>query len=318
MKDIVVLDGKTLGDVDYSMLNKFGNVIYYDSTESFEVADRIKDAEIVITNKVVLGESELSCAKKLKLICESATGYNNIDINYAKDNNIAVFNVAGYSTKTVAQHTFAMLLSLFDNIAYFDDYVKNKEYSSSKNFTNLVRPYDDIDGKVWGIVGLGAIGREVAKIAEAFGAKVVYYSTTGNNNNPEYERVTLEKLLTESDIISIHAPLNDNTKSLFNYKNICKMKKSAILINVGRDPIVVEEDLARAIDEEIISGACLDVFCIEPVLEDNPLLSIKHKDRIILTPHIAWASRQARHRLFSDLVDNIESFYSGEKKNKIC
>lgn len=317
MKKIVILDGKTLGNVAYDKLEEFGEVTYYDITEASDVVSRIKDANIILTNKVVLNRENLSEAKNLELICETATGFNNIDVEYAEERGIAVTNVAGYSTPTVAQHTFATLLHLYDKISYYDNFVKSGAYSSSGLFTNLDKPYHDIEGKTWGIIGLGAIGRRVASIAEAFGAKVVYYSTSGKNNNADYKRVELDELLRECDIISIHAPLNENTQGLFNYENISKMKRSAILINMGRGPIVVDEDLSKAIDEELIGGAALDVFTIEPMNADNPLLSVKNSDRLVLTPHIAWASVEARNRLFSDLVENIRAFYKGELRNRL-
>ncbi|NFH68601.1 D-2-hydroxyacid dehydrogenase [Clostridium botulinum] len=317
MKQIVVLDGKTLGNVDFSKLNEFGNVTYYDLTSSNEIEERIKNANIVLTNKVVLNENNLKSAKNLELICEMATGFNNIDVNYAKENNIAVTNVAGYSTNTVAQHTFAMALNLYDKIAYFDNYVKSKEYSRSNVFTNVDEVYKDINGKVWGIVGLGAIGKRVAKIAEAFGCEVVYYSTSGKNSNSEYRRVDFKELLEISDIISIHAPLNENTKGLMNYEAFKGMKNDSILINMGRGPIVVDADLVKAIDENLIGGAGLDVFEIEPIPENNPLLSIKNKEKLVLSPHIAWASEEARNRLFNDLLENIRVYNKGEMKNRV-
>ncbi|WP_294350464.1 D-2-hydroxyacid dehydrogenase [uncultured Clostridium sp.] len=317
MKNIVVLDGKTLGNVNFEKLKEFGEVTYYDTTSPEEVKDRVKDAEIILTNKVVLNKSNLDEAKNLELICETATGFNNIDIKYAKERKIAVTNVAGYSTPTVAQHTFATLLHLYNKIGYYDNFVKSGDYSKSGLFTNLDKSFNDIEGKVWGIVGLGAIGRKVASIAEAFGAKVVYYSTSGKNNNADYKRVELEELLQNSDIISIHAPLNNATEGLFNYDNLKRMKKSAILINMGRGPIVVDEDLARALDEEVIAGAALDVFTVEPTPINNPLLSIKNKDRLVLSPHIAWASVEARERLFDDLLENIRAFYRGEVRNRV-
>ena len=317
MKKIVVLDGKTLGNVDYIKLNEFGQVVYYDMTYKNQTAERIEDADIVLTNKVELRECDLKNAKKLKLICEMATGYNNIDVDYARKNNIAVTNVAGYSTNTVAQHTFAMLLHLYDNISYFDRFVKSGEYSKSDMFTNLDVTYKDLCGKVWGIIGLGAIGKRVAKIAQAFGARVVYYSTSGQNVNPDYARVSFEKLLEECDIVSIHAPLNEKTKGLIDYEALSKMKKDAVIINVGRGPIVVDSDLARAIDEEIIGGAALDVFEVEPIPEDNPLLNVRNKERLVMTPHVAWASEEARKRLFDDLLENISAFNRGQRKNRV-
>lgn len=317
MKNIVVLDGKTLGNVEYIKLNEFGQVAYYDKTEKEEVEERIKDANIILTNKVILDRNNLKCAKNLELICEMATGYNNIDIEYAKEKGIAVTNVAGYSTGTVAQHTFALLLTLYDNIRYFDDFVKSGEYSNSGMFTNLERTYNDLSGKVWGIIGLGNIGKKVAKIAQAFGARVVYYSTSGKNSDSNFVRVELDELLKTCDVISIHAPLNANTKGLINYEALTKMKKDAILINVGRGPIVVDEDLARAIDEEIIGGAALDVFEVEPIPSDNPLLRVKNSEKLIMTPHVAWASEEARSRLFTDLLENIRAYIRGEKRNRV-
>jgi len=317
MKKIVVLDGKTLGNVDYIKLNEFGQVIYYDLTLKDEVAERIKDANIVLTNKVALNRENLKDATQLELICETATGYNNIDIEYAKEKNIAVTNVTGYSTTTVAQHTFAMLLHLYDNISYFDNYIKSGEYSKSTIFTNLEVPYKDLCGKIWGIIGLGNIGKRVAKIAQAFGARVVYYSTSGKNADSDYARVEFDSLLKQCDIISIHAPLNDKTDGLMNYEAFTKMKKDSVLINVARGPIVVDEDLARAIDEEIIGGAALDVFKVEPIPAENPLLKVKNKRRLVLTPHIAWASEEARNRLFTDLLENISAYNRSEIRNRV-
>ncbi len=317
MKNIVILDGQTLGNLDFDALKEFGNVVNYDTTKPEEVIERIKDAHIVLTNKVVLNENNLKEAKNLELICETATGFNNIDIVYAKNNNIAVTNVAGYSTNTVAQHTFATVLSLYDKLAYYDNFVKSGEYAKSGLFTNVTNPFYELEGKTWGIIGLGAIGRRVAKIAEAFGVNVIYYSTSGKNSNSEYKRVEFDELLETSDIISIHAPLNDDTKGLINYEALKKMKKNSILVNMGRGPIVVEKDIAKAIDEELISGAALDVFEVEPIALDNPLISVKNKDRLVLTPHIAWASLEARNRLFKEVINNIKAFYNGEIRGRV-
>lgn len=317
MKKIVILERKTLGKLDFDILKEFGELVIYETTNQDDVIDKIKDANIVLVNKVVLNEDNLKYAKNLEIICEVATGYNNIDIEYAKEHNIAVTNVAGYSTNTVAQHTFALLLSLYNRISYFDNYVKSYKYTESGLFTDVSKPFNDICGKKWGIIGLGAIGRKVAEIATAFGAEVSYYSTSGKNNNSEYNRMDLDELLETSDIISIHAPLNDKTLGLINYDNICKMKKNAVLINVGRGPIVVDEDLARAIDEDKILGAALDVFTVEPIKKDNPLLIIKNSDKIILTPHVAWASIEARTRLLGEVYKNIAEFYKGNARNRI-
>lgn len=317
MKKIVILDGKTLGDIKLEKLSEIGEVKYYDTTDISEVKERISEANIVLTNKVVLNRENLSDANNLEFIAEVATGFNNIDVEYAKEKGIGVANVAGYSTNAVVQHTFAVALALLDEVTYYDSYVKNGEYSKSGLFTCLDKPYYEIEDKTWGIIGLGNIGRKVAKIAEAFGAKVVYYSTTGNNSNDEFSRVSFDELLSRSDIISIHAPLSNNTLGLLDYEALCKMKNSAILVNMGRGPIVVEEDLARAIDENKIRGAALDVFEVEPININSPLLTMKNKDKIILSPHIAWASVEARERLFNEVVENIIAFYNGEIRNRV-
>lgn len=317
MKKIVILDGKTLGGLEFSKLEEFGTVEYYDTTSPEEVVSRIKDANIILTNKVVLNSENLVHAKNLELICETATGFNNIDIKYAKENKIAVTNVAGYSTNAVAQHTFATVLNLYDKLSYYDDFVKSGKYAASGLFTDLTKPFYELEGKTWGIVGFGAIGKRVAKIADAFGVNVVYYSTSGQNNNSEYKRVEFEELLKTCDIISIHAPLTEKTNGLMNYEAISKMKKNAILVNMGRGPIVVEADLARAIEEELIAGAALDVFEVEPMKADNPLLNIKNKENLVLTPHIAWASVEARGRLFEEVVENIKAFYKGEIRGRV-
>lgn len=317
MKKIVILDGKTLGDIELEKLSEIGEVKYYDTTDISEVKERVRDANIVLTNKVVLNRENLSEASNLEFIAEVATGFNNIDVEYAKEKGIGVANVAGYSTNAVVQHTFALTLSLLDEVTYYDSYVKSGEYSKSGLFTCLDKPYYEIEGKTWGIIGLGNIGRKVAKIAEAFGAKVIYYSTTGNNSNGEFSRVSFNELLSKSDIISIHAPLSKNTLGLLDYEALCKMKNSSILVNMGRGPIVVEEDLARAIDENKIRGAALDVFEVEPIKINSPLLTMKNKDKIILSPHIAWASVEARERLFNEVIENIIAFYNGEIRNRV-
>ncbi|MCR1952546.1 MULTISPECIES: D-2-hydroxyacid dehydrogenase [unclassified Clostridium] len=317
MKKIVILDGKTLGELDFTKLREFGELAYYDTTRSEEVVERIKDANIILTNKVVLNENNLKEAKNLELICETATGFNNIDIVYAKKNDIAVTNVAGYSTNTVAQHTFATVLSLYDKLSYYDNYVKSGDYAKSGLFTNVSKPFYELEGKTWGIIGFGAIGKRVAKIAEAFGVNVIYYSTSGKNSNSEYNRVSFDELLDKSDIVSVHAPLNKDTQGLINYDAIKKMKNSAILVNMGRGPIVVEADLAKAMDEELIAGAALDVFEVEPIKEDNPLISMKNKENLVLTPHIAWASVEARERLFEEVIKNIRAFYNDEIRGRV-
>lgn len=316
-KNIVFLEGSAIGNMNFDLLKEFGNLYYYHETKEEQLEDRIKDAHIILVNKLPLNEKTLKNAKNLELICEVATGYNNVDIDYAKSRGIGVTNVAGYSTDTVAQHTFALFFNLYNKLSYYDNYVKSGEYVNSPIFTNLGREFYDIAGKTWGIIGLGAIGKRVAAIAQAFGADVIYYSTSGKNTSSEYEKVSLEELLNRADIISIHAPLNDTTLGFINYDRLKQMKKKAILINVGRGPIVVEEDLAKAIDDGLIEGAALDVFKVEPMKSDNPLLKVKNKEKLLLTPHVAWASVEARTRLFNEVMENIRAFYNGKDRNRV-
>lgn len=307
---IVILDRKTLGDVNLSALEKYGDLISYDRTDKTQTIERIKDADVVFTNKVIIGKEEMDAATNLKYIGIMATGMNNVDLEYAKIKEIVVTNVSGYSTPIVAQHTFALLFSVMEQIGYYDNFVKSGEYSRQPLFTNLDRSFMEITGKTWGIVGLGEIGRNVARIAEAFGCKVIYYSTSGKNNNSDYERVDFDTLLARADIVSVHAPLTGETKKLFDEKAFDKMKESAFFINVGRGPIVDEEALRTAIDSCKIAGAGIDVFEKEPLPEESPLMKIKNKDRIVMTPHTAWASTEARNRLVNLMIDNFDKFIS--------
>lgn len=315
---ICILDAKTLGsDIDISKLYELGELTVYETTAPEEVETRINEAEIILTNKVVLNESNLKNAANVKMIGLLATGFNNVDIVYAKERGIPVCNVAGYSTKSVAQHTFSMLFYLVSHMAQYDRYVKSKDYVQSEIFTNLEWPFWELNGKTFGIIGLGAIGKEVAKIAEAFGAKVVYYSTSGKNNNPDYTQVDFETLLTTSDVVAIHAPFNEKTNELINYEALKMMKETAILINVGRGKIVVEADLARALNEGQIAGAALDVLEKEPIDAANPLYSVEDPSKLLITPHIAWASVEARKTLVEEVAKNITSYMAGAPRNQV-
>ncbi len=315
---IVILDGNTVGEnMDFSPIEKLGEVTHYDFTDSKNLKDRIKDAEVIITNKQRLNEASLKDAKNLKLIAVTATGTNNIDFDYVRENGIAVANVSGYSTDSVAQHTFALLFYLYEKLAYFDDYVKSGGYSNDILFTHYGRTFHELSGKTYGIIGLGNIGKKVAKIADAFGARVIYYSTSGRNNSSEYERVDFDTLLKTSDIISVHAPLNKETYHLLNKEAFKKMKNTAILINVGRGPIIVEDDLYEALINDEIAAAGLDVLRHEPINADNKLLLIKDSEKLLITPHIAWASIEARKRVIEETALNIEAFIKGEKRNRV-
>ena len=308
---IVILDRATLGfDIDVNIFSKFGNVTSYDSTKENETAQRVKNADIVLTNKVVIGKNEIDNSN-IKLICITATGMNNVDLEYAKEKNIAVKNVAGYSTSSVVQVGFSMILYFVQKLNYYKKYVDERNWQKNELFTHIDEPFFELDKKRVGIIGLGEIGRNFAKKAKAFDCEVVYYSTSGKNSNSEYKSISLEELLKTSDIISIHAPLNENTKNLLIYENMKNMKDGAILLNLGRGGIINESDLAKLIDEkEIYCG--IDVVSKEPIEESNPLLKVKNKNRLLLTPHIGWASIEARTRLVNMVAKNIEDFIDGK------
>lgn len=306
--NIVLLDAKTLGDdLDISSLESFGTLTVYQTTSPEQTLERIRTADIVITNKVVISASIMEETPNLKLICIAATGMNNVDLDAAKRKGVEVKNVAGYSTKSVVQHTFAMALYLLEKMAYYDATVKDGSWSSSGLFTDVSHPFYEIFGKKWGIIGLGTIGQEVAKIATAFGAEVSYHSTSGKNLDQGYPHQSLELLLKECDIISIHAPLNDDTYNLINETNLPTMKEDAILLNLGRGGIINETDLAFELDRRILYAG-LDVLEKEPLLPDNPLNEVKHQERLLITPHIAWTSIEARKKLLEGIVENIKVF----------
>ena len=308
---IVCLDADTLGkDANLELFKEFGEFVSYNITKPEQTIERLQGADVVITNKVLITD-EVMANTNLKLICVSATGINNIDANAAKERGIPVKNVAGYSTNSVVQQTFASLLALTNAVSYYGTYGTNGEWVKSEIFTNLDRPISEIAGKEFGIIGLGTIGKKVATIAEAFGAKVRYYSTSGANTNNEYVRVSLDSLLKTCDIISIHAPLNDKTANLIGEEELNKMKNGAILMNFGRGGIVDEKALAKAIDEKNLKVA-LDVLEIEPMIENHPLLSAKNKENLIITPHIAWASNEARATLVELVAKNIKDFVNGK------
>ncbi len=315
---IVILDAKTLGDdIQLGIFEQFGDLEIYPTTEPSQLFERIQYADIIITNKVVIDKEAINAARNLKLICVAATGYNNVDVYYAKEKGIAVTNVAGYSTESVVQTTFGMLFYLLMHLRYYDDYVKSGEYAMSDIFTHLGRPFWEIHGKRWGIIGLGTIGRRVAQVAESFGCDVIYYSTSGVEREEKYPKYPLDELLKTSDIVSIHAPLNERTKNLITIKELGIMKKNAILLNLGRGGIVNEKDLAIALDSDLIGGAGLDVLEKEPIDPDNPLLKIKNKEKLLITPHIAWTSIEARKRLVNEIVENIRAFLNGSVRNRV-
>ena len=307
---IVFLDVKTIGeDIDLSGFERFGEVVKYGFSSPEEARIRTRDADVVVLNKVQINEQSIGEAEHLKLVCVTATGTNNLDKEYLAEHGIEWRNVAGYSTESVAQHTFGLLFYLLEKLAYYDTYVKTERYVDDTIFTHFEKVFHELSGKTWGIIGLGNIGRRVADIAKMFGCRVIYYSTSGKNTQPGYERVDFDTLLRESDIVSVHAPLNENTEGLMNKEAFAKMKKTAIFLNLGRGPVVVEADLADALENGIIAAAGLDVLAVEPMCKENPLRRIKDSTRLIITPHIAWASVEARTRLMKIIEGQLEEFF---------
>lgn len=308
---IVFLDAKTVGeDLDFNGFDELGEVVKYDFSPDSEIPGRVRDADVVITNKANINEATIGQAEKIKVVCVTATGTNNLDKPYLEKRGIIWHNVAGYSTESVAQHTFAMLFYLLEKLRYYDDYVKSEKYVNDKIFTHFEKTFWQISGKTWGIVGLGEIGKRVAKIAAAFGCHVIYYSTSGKNHNSSFEEVDFESLLARSDILSVHAPLNEQTKNLMNREAFHKMKPEAIFLNLGRGPIVNEEDLAEALKQGEIAGVGLDVLSFEPMREDNPLRMIKDSEKLLITPHIAWAGIEARRRLMEIVLKQVKESLS--------
>lgn len=303
---IAFLDAATMGDVSFEPIASLGEFVTYGSSTPEQARERVKDLDVVIVNKVLVDKQLIDSAPALKLICISATGVNNIDVEYAASKGIPVRNVAGYSTDSVAQSTFMHILSLVGGAPYFDRSVKSGEYSRSGMFTDPKWNWRELSGKTIGIIGLGNIGRKVAAISEVFGMQVCYFSTSGTGHCKDYPCLSLEELLAQSDIVSIHAPLNERTNGLIGRAELARMKPSAILVNMGRGAIVDEAALAEAVDAGVIAGAGMDVFVVEPIPEDHPYLKMQHPERMSLAPHVAWGSVEARTRLVGMIADNIK------------
>jgi len=306
---IVLLDTLTFGETDISAFATLGEVSAYKTTAQEQTQERITNATVIITNKVVITKEHMLQAKELQLICVAATGTNNVDLEAAKELGIEVKNVAGYSTDSVIQHTFSMLLYLVGHSRYYDESVKDGSYSRSPIFTDVSHPFFEIKGKSWGIIGLGSIGRGVASVASAFGAEVSYFSTSGVEREEPYKRQSLEELLSSCDIITIHAPLNEKTENLLGYEQLLTCKDGAVVLNLGRGGIIDEEAVAKIIDEKNLSFG-LDVLTQEPMVQNHPLLSVKNSDRLYITPHIAWTSIEAREKLIASVVENIRDSFS--------
>ncbi len=313
---LVVLERNSVGtDVDVSCFERFGEVKYYPNTVAENTAERIKDADIIISNKAPMNESTLKDAPNVKLICLFATGFDCVDLAYCKSRGIKVANVVNYSTAAVVQHTILLALALEEKLAFYDDYVKSGAYAAQDRFSNFDRTFGELDGKTWGIVGMGNIGRRVAKVAQALGCNVIFYSASGKSSCTEYERVEFEELLAQSDILSLHCPLSDRTKGLMNREAFSKMKQTAILVNVARGPVVDTQALYEALTTGQIAAAGLDVLEQEPIAKDDPLGSITDSTKLIITPHMAWASKEARERLVGEVMENIQAFLNGEERN---
>ena len=306
---IVFLDAATLGDTSLEPIAKLGDLVCWPTSTPEEARARVGDCEVLIVNKIKVDKMLLDAAPEIKLVCEAATGVNNIDVEACAAKGIPVRNVAGYSTDSVVQETFMHILTLMGNGPYFDSTVKSGEYSRGNIFTDVSKPFFEITGKTLGIIGMGTIGSKVAKVGDAFGMKVIYYSTSGTGHCKEYPSVSLERLMRESDVISVHAPYNERTAGLVGENELRMMKPTAFIVNMGRGGIVVEEALAKVIDEGIIGGAGLDVFVKEPLPADHPLLHTRHPEKLSLTPHTAWASVEARNRLVQAIADNIAQGY---------
>ena len=315
---IVFLDDNSIGtDIDLSGFEVLGEVVRYGSSKPEEVPDRVQDADVVIVNKMEINEQTIGTARNLKLVCVTATGTNNLDKKFLEERNIAWRNVAGYSTECVAQHTFALLFYLLEKMPYYDNYVKSEKYVNDSMFTHFANHFHELGKMTWGIIGLGAIGKRVADLAKAFGCHVICYSASGRKYDTEYEQVSLDEILSRSDILSVHAPLNQYTENLMTLDAFKKMKKSAIFLNLARGPIVNEADLYTALTEGDIAGAGLDVLSKEPMDPENPLLKIQDSKKLIITPHIAWAAKETRFRVVDEVVKNIQRYQKEDKTNRV-
>lgn len=313
--NIVILDAKTLGDdIDLSAVCELGNTTIYDNISQNDVENAIKDCDVVILNKLKLNETNLKNAKNLKLICVTATGYDNIDIDYCKSRGIAVCNVVGYSSDSVAQLTVAMALSLCTNLSEYTEFVNDGSYTKSGVANKLTPAFYEMRDKIWGVVGLGAIGRQVANVASALGCKVIAYKRTPDTNIP---CCNLSYLFKKADIISIHLPLSDETRGIVNKELISSMKENAILINVARGAVTDEKALADALLENKIGGIGIDVYSCEPFSEEHPFYQLLGNKRALLTPHMAWGAFEARTRCFEQVLENIKAFFAGEIRNRL-
>lgn len=316
---IVILERNSVGaDVSVDCISDFGEVTAYANTVTpEEIRERVKDADVIIANKAPLREETLKDAPNVRLICEFATGFDNCDLAYCSSRGIKVTNVRDYCTGMVAQHTFALALALSEKLVHYDTYVKSGAYSAQDRFSNFDLPFLELEGKTWGIVGMGHIGRRVAQIAAAMGCRVIFYSVTGKSTCSDYKQVDKDTLLAESDFLSLHCPLSDLTEKLIDADALKKMKNTAVLINVARGKVVDNTALYHALVNGEIAGAGLDVVEEEPLKTTNPLSDLKDSNRLIITPHMAWASVEARTRCVWEAHENIAAFLRGEDRNVV-
>ncbi len=312
---ITVLDKAAMGaDTPFERLSTLGEVTSYDATDAREVYERVSDAEVLILNKVKITHDVICAAKNLKLICVFATGFDNIDIRAAKEKGIAVCNVPGYSTDSVALFTVSIALSLFTHLREYNNYVTSGRYSASSSANRLIPVYHELKGKTWGIIGLGNIGKAVAKIAEAFGMNVLAYK---RKPTIEYTCTDLATLCKTSDIISVHCPLNEGTRSMINKETISLMKNSVVIVNAARGAVINDEDIVDAVINGRIGAFGSDVYTSEPFGEDHPFYRIMKLENVLLTPHSAWGAYEARERCINIICDNICAFERGEKLNRV-
>lgn len=315
---LVILDSDTLGyDLDFSVFEKFGELETYRFSSEDEVIERAQDASVCISNKVQYTKELIEKLPKLKLICLTSTGTNTADLKACRELGIEVCNIVGYSTESVLQLTYSLMFYLLAPLKFYDNYTKKGDYIDDFAFSHYKHTWNELNGKTLGIVGLGTIGSRVAAIGSAFGARVCYYSTSGMNSNSSYERVGFDELLSRSDIISIHAPLNTNTKGLFGLNEFEKMKKDSIILNLGRGPIINENELIDALNMGLIGKAGIDVLAVEPMIKNHPIMKLKDSGRLIMTPHVGWASIESRNRMVNEVVLNVESYLNGTKRNVV-
>ena len=318
IKKIVVLDGYSLnpGDLDWSVLEQYGVLKVYDRTKVDDIVARAADADVILTNKVPVSASIMEKLPSLSYIGVTATGYNIIDIEAAAKRGITVTNVPGYSTLSVVQLTFALLLELCHRVQRHSDRVMEGKWSGSPDFCFWDYPLTELAGKTMGIIGFGDIGKKVADVASAFGMNVIAYSRTqtDQSHRTNFRWVALDELFIQSDVVSIHCPLTPQTSGLINKDNLAKMKTTALLLNTSRGPVIVEEDLATALNEGQIAGAGLDVLCVEPPTSNNPLFAAKN---CLITPHIAWATKEARQRLMRSVIKNLTAFLADAPENVV-